>query len=61
MILSVQPDIEVVGEADNGLEAIDAVRRLGPDVVLWTSVCRRMDRLEGTTRILSAAGTRARS
>lgn len=34
MILSAQPDIEVVGEAANGQEAIDLTRKLRPDVVV---------------------------
>jgi DNA-binding NarL/FixJ family response regulator len=34
MVIDSQPDLEVVGEASNGHEAIDATRRLAPDVVL---------------------------
>lgn len=34
MILTSQPDIEVVGEAANGQEAIDLTRKLRPDVVV---------------------------
>lgn len=33
-LLSVRPDLEVVGEAENGREAIDAVAKLQPDVIL---------------------------
>ena len=33
-LLQLQPDLEVAGEASNGIEAIDAVARLDPDVVL---------------------------
>ena len=33
-LLSVHDDLDVVGEASNGQEAIDAVARLSPDVVL---------------------------
>ena len=34
MILASQPDIEVVGEAEDGRQAIDLTLRLAPDVVL---------------------------
>lgn len=33
-IFSAQPDMEVVGEAENGHEAVQATRRLRPDVVV---------------------------
>jgi DNA-binding NarL/FixJ family response regulator len=33
-LLNLQPDIQVVGEAGNGREAVEAVARLSPDVVL---------------------------
>lgn len=39
MILDAQPDIEVVAEAANGLEAIEAVAAHQPDVLLLTSGC----------------------
>jgi two-component system LytT family response regulator len=32
-LLSAEPDVEVVGAADSGLEAVDAIRRLSPDLV----------------------------
>ena len=48
--------IEVVGEAANGAEAIDAVRRTRPDVVLMDVRMPGLDGLEATRRILAAEG-----
>src|SRR4030042_4042542 len=50
-LLALAPDIEVVGEAENGRGALDKVRQLAPDVVLMDMAMPVMDGLEATRRV----------
>ena len=55
LVLNHQPDIEVVAEAGNGVEALDATRRHRPDVVLMDIRMPEMDGLTATGTMLDEA------
>lgn len=51
-LLATEPGIDVVGEAQNGREAIESVKKLEPDVVLMDMVMPEVDGLEAIRRIV---------
>ncbi|TXN32857.1 response regulator [Lacisediminihabitans profunda] len=61
MLVASQPDLEVVGEAGNGQEAVAMAAETRPDVVLMDIRMPVMDGIAATTAILAAAQARGGS
>jgi len=54
LILSSQPDMEIVGEAGNGREAVEMAERLRPDVVVMDVAMPELNGIEATRRLTNA-------
>jgi DNA-binding NarL/FixJ family response regulator len=60
MILEAEPDVEVIAEASDGLEAVDLALRIRPDVLLMDIRMPKLDGLHATRRVLEATHGKTR-
>lgn len=54
MILAAQPDMEIVGEAGNGREAVEYAERLKPDIVIMDVAMPELNGIEATRRLAAS-------
>ena len=54
MILSSQPDMQIVGEAGNGKEAVEMTEKLLPDVIVMDVAMPELNGIEATRKIIAA-------
>jgi DNA-binding NarL/FixJ family response regulator len=54
MILAAQPDMEIVGEAGNGREAVEYAEKLKPDIVIMDVAMPELNGIEATRRLAAS-------
>lgn len=55
-LLEKQPDIEVVGEVEDGRKAIESVRELAPDIVIMDITMPNLNGIDATRKIIEGRG-----
>jgi DNA-binding NarL/FixJ family response regulator len=60
MILEAEPDVEVIAEASDGLEAVELALRVRPDVLLMDIRMPKLDGLHATRRVLEVTNGKTR-
>jgi DNA-binding NarL/FixJ family response regulator len=58
LVLEAEDDLQVIGEASDGLEAVEEARRLRPDVVLMDVRMPRLDGVEACRRLVEESDAR---
>ena len=57
VFLAQTDDIRVIGEADNGLEAVRLSKELDPDIILMELLMPKLDGIEATRQLLPSSPT----
>jgi DNA-binding NarL/FixJ family response regulator len=60
LLLEIEPDLDIVGEASDGAEAVELTRTLRPDVILMDVRMPSIDGIEATRRVTALPGNEAR-
>ena len=60
LLLEIEPDLDIVGEAADGAEAVETARTLRPDVILMDVRMPNLDGIEATRRVMALPGNQSR-
>ena len=60
LLLEIEPDLDIVGEASDGAEAVETARTLRPDVILMDVRMPNLDGIEATRQVMALPGNQSR-